>query len=400
MGFAFEIGGESSVNIKVIGVGGGGGNAVNRMVAGGVRGIDFVAVNTDSQALKFSAATVKIQVGEKLTGGRGAGSKPEIGQKAVKESEDEIRKALEGANMVFITAGMGGGTGTGGAPVIAEIAREMGLLTVGIVTRPFGWEGKQRVQHAVEGINALKDKVDALIIIPNERLKLVSDQKITLQNAFEIADNVLRQAVQSISELITVPGLINLDFADVSTIMKDAGFAHMGVGRAAGKDKAAEAARMAIQSPLLETSINGARGVILNITGSPDIGLEEVEEAATMVQEAAHPDVHLIFGAAIDENLDDEVHITVIATGFENKPNLEPAAKPAAAPVVEEKPAPAPVVEAAPAPVAESAPAPVQEPAPAQQPVYTAPVQQPTYTAPTAETKNDPFEDILKLFKK
>ena len=420
MGFAFEIGGESSVNIKVIGVGGGGGNAVNRMVAGGVRGIDFIAVNTDSQALKFSAATVKIQVGEKLTGGLGAGSRPEIGQKAIKESEDEIRKALEGANMVFITAGMGGGTGTGGAPVIAEIAREMGLLTVGIVTRPFGWEGKQRVQNAVGGINALKDKVDALIIIPNERLKLVSEQKITLQNAFEIADNVLRQAVQSISELITVPGLINLDFADVSTIMKDAGFAHMGVGRAAGKDKAAEAARMAIQSPLLETSINGARGVILNITGSPDIGLEEVEEAATMVQEAAHPDVHLIFGAAIDENLDDEVHITVIATGFENKPSLEPAAKPA--PVVEE--APAPVVEAAPAPVVEEkpAPAPVQEPvvveldqaavanlytqaqatAPVQQPVQqpAAPVQQPAYTAPAAEAKADPFEDILKLFKK
>ena len=254
----------------------------------------------------------------------GAGSNPEVGRKAAQESEDEIKRILDGCNMVFITAGMGGGTGTGGAPVIAQLAKEMGILTVGVVTRPFNFESKVRVQQAALGISELKEQVDALVVIPNERLKLVSEQKITFQNAFEIADNVLRQAVQSISELITVPGLINLDFADVSTIMKNAGYAHMGVGRASGKEKAVEAAKMAIQSPLLETSINGARGVILNITGSPDLGLEEVEQAATMVQQAAHPDAHIIFGAAIDETLDDEIRITVIATGFDDKPKLIP----------------------------------------------------------------------------
>jgi len=324
MGFAFEVGVDTNVNIKVIGVGGGGGNAVNRMISGGLRGIDFIAINTDKQTLNFSAATVKLQVGEKLTKGLGAGSNPEVGRKAAQESEDEIKRILDGCNMVFITAGMGGGTGTGGAPVIAQLAKEMGILTVGVVTRPFNFESKVRIQQAALGISELKEQVDALVVIPNERLKLVSEQKITFQNAFEIADNVLRQAVQSISELITVPGLINLDFADVSTIMKNAGYAHMGVGRASGKEKAVEAAKMAIQSPLLETSINGARGVILNITGSPDLGLEEVEQAATMVQQAAHPDAHIIFGAAIDETLDDEIRITVIATGFDDKPKLVP----------------------------------------------------------------------------
>lgn len=317
MGFAIETGAESGVVIKVIGVGGGGGNAVNRMVGSGIKGIDFIAVNTDKQALNYSAADVKLQVGEKLTGGRGAGSKPEVGEKAARESEDEIRKLLEGSNMVFITAGMGGGTGTGGAPVIAELAKSMGILTIGIVTRPFTWEGKRRVEQASEGIAALKEKVDALVIIPNERLKLVSEQKITLQNAFEVADSVLLQGVQSISELITVPGIINLDFADISTVMTDAGYAHMGTGRASGKEKAMEAAKMAIRSPLLETSIDGAKRVIINITCSPDISLEEVEDAATMVQQAAHPDVHLIWGAAIDDTLEDEVRIAVIATGFE-----------------------------------------------------------------------------------
>lgn len=317
MGFAIETGAETGVVIKVIGVGGGGGNAVNRMVSSGVKGIDFIAVNTDRQALNFSAADVKLQVGEKLTGGRGAGSKPEIGEKAAKESEDEIRRLLQGANMVFITAGMGGGTGTGGAPVIAEIAKEMGILTIGIVTRPFSWEGKKRIEQASQGIAALKEKVDALVIIPNERLKLVSEQKVTLKNAFEIADSVLLQGVQSISELITVPGIINLDFADISTVMTDAGYAHMGVGRASGKEKAMEAAKMAIKSPLLETSIDGAKRVIINITCSPDISLEEVEDAATMVQQAAHPDVHLIWGAAIDDSIEDEVRLSVIATGFE-----------------------------------------------------------------------------------
>ncbi|MBQ7087990.1 MAG: cell division protein FtsZ [Clostridia bacterium] len=319
MGFEFDTGVESNVNIKVIGVGGAGGNAVNRMITSGLRGIDFIAINTDKQALDYSASTIKLQIGEKITKGLGAGSNPEIGCKAAQESEDDIRALLEGSNMVFITAGMGGGTGTGGAPVVAKIAKEMGVLTVGVVTKPFSFEGRKRTDHAVMGINNLKENVDALIIIPNDRLKLVSTQKITFQNAFEIADGVLRQAVQSISELITVPGLINLDFADVCTVMKDAGYAHMGMGRAGGKDKAEVAANMAIQSPLLETSIAGARGVLINITGSPDIGLDEIDVAASLVREAAHPDAHIIFGAAIDDNLEDEVHITVIATGFDEK---------------------------------------------------------------------------------
>jgi len=319
MGFEFDTGVESNVNIKVIGVGGAGGNAVNRMITSGLRGIDFIAINTDKQALDYSASTIKLQIGEKITKDLGAGSNPEIGCKAAQESEDDIRALLEGSNMVFITAGMGGGTGTGGAPVVAKIAKEMGILTVGVVTKPFSFEGRKRTDHAVMGINNLKDNVDALIIIPNDRLKLVSTQKITFQNAFEIADGVLRQAVQSISELITVPGLINLDFADVCTVMKEAGYAHMGMGRAGGKDKAEVAANMAIQSPLLETSIAGARGVLINITGSPDIGLDEIDVAASMVREAAHPDAHIIFGAAIDDNLEDEVHITVIATGFDEK---------------------------------------------------------------------------------
>lgn len=319
MGFEFDTGVESNVNIKVIGVGGAGGNAVNRMIISGLRGIDFIAINTDKQALDYSASTIKLQIGEKITKGLGAGSNPEIGCKAAQESEDDIRAMLEGANMVFITAGMGGGTGTGGAPVVAKIAKQMGILTVGVVTKPFSYEGRKRVEHALMGIGNLKENVDALIVIPNDRLKLVSTQKITFQNAFEIADGVLRQAVQSISELITVPGLINLDFADVCTVMRDAGYAHMGMGRASGKDKAEVAANMAIQSPLLETSISGARGVLVNVTGSPDIGLDEVEVAATMVQQAAHPDAHIIFGAAIDETLEDEIHITVIATGFDER---------------------------------------------------------------------------------
>ncbi len=324
MSFAFEFGGENVVAIRVIGVGGGGGNAINRMISSGVRGVDFIAINTDKQVLNFSSATIKQQIGEKITKGLGAGSNPEIGRKAAQESEDEIRKLLDGATMVFITAGMGGGTGTGGAPIIAQVAKDMGILTVGVVTRPFLYEGKQRIEQANMGISDLKEKVDALVVIPNERLKHVSEQKITLVNAFEIADNVLCQAVQSISELMTVPGLINLDFNDVATIMRNAGYAHMGVGRASGKDKAAAAARMAIESPLLETSINGARGVLLNITGAADMGFDEVEQAATMVQEAAHPEAHIIFGAAIDESMDDEIRITVVATGFDSKPTVLP----------------------------------------------------------------------------
>ncbi len=320
MGFEFEMDYDSVVNIKVIGVGGGGNNAVNRMVTSGLQGVEFIAINTDKQALNRSEASVKIQVGTKLTKGQGAGSRPEIGRKAAEESREDITKALEGADMVFITAGMGGGTGTGGAPVVAQIAREMGILTVGVVTRPFGFEGKKRMEQANAGIDQLKENVDSLIVIPNERLKYVSDQKISFKNAFEIADNVLHQAVASISELITVPGLINLDFADVTSIMKGAGFAHMGVGSAAGKDKAEEAAKMAIQSPLLESSINGAHGVILSVIGSEDIELDEIEQAASMIQAAAHPDAHIIFGASISEDADDEIRVVVIATGFDNPP--------------------------------------------------------------------------------
>ena len=321
MGFEFEQGLDNVVNIKVIGVGGGGGNAVNRMVENGVQGVEFVSINTDMQALNYSQATTKIQIGEKLTKGQGAGANPEIGRKAAEESKDQIAAALANTNMVFITAGMGGGTGTGAAPVVAQIARELGILTVGVVTRPFAFEGKKRLEQALSGIEELNKNVDSLVIIPNERLKYVSEQKITFKNAFEIADGVLRQAVKNISELITVPGFINLDFADVTSVMKDAGYAHIGTGRAAGKDKAAEAARMAISSPLLETSIDMAHGVIVSVIGSDDIGLDEVETAAIMVQQAAHPDAHIIFGAFIDDTMDDEIRVVVIATGFDNIPN-------------------------------------------------------------------------------
>ena len=319
MAFAMDTGVENVVSIKVIGVGGGGNNVVNRMVTSGVKGVDFVAVNTDKQALNSSAASYKIQIGEKLTGGKGAGSNPEVGRKAAEESRNQMAKALESTDMVFITAGMGGGTGTGAAPVVAEIAREAGVLTVGVVTKPFGFEGRKRMAQAEQGIEELRSKVDSLVIIPNERLKYATDQKITFANAFAIADDVLRQAVQSISDLIRDTGFINLDFADVTAIMKDAGLAHMGVGRAAGKGKAEEAARMAISSPLLETSINGAKGVLINVTGSMDIGLEEVEQAATLVQQAVHPDALTIFGATFDETLDDEIRVTVIATGFDEE---------------------------------------------------------------------------------
>ena len=317
MAFGFDAGPDQVVNIKVIGVGGGGNNVVNRMVKSGTRGVDFVAVNTDKQALNVSSATYKIQVGEKLTGGKGAGSNPEVGRKAAEENRSQIAKALEDTDMVFVTAGMGGGTGTGGAPIVADVAREQGILTVGVVTKPFAFEGRRRMEQAERGIEELRSKVDSLVIIPNERLKHATDQKITFANAFEIADDVLRQAVQSISDLIKNTGFINLDFADVTAIMKDAGFAHMGVGRAAGKNKAEEAARIAISSPLLETSINGAKGVLLNITGSEDIGLEEVETAAELVRQAANPDANIIFGAAFDETMEDEIRVTVIATGFD-----------------------------------------------------------------------------------
>ena len=347
MAFGLETGPENVVNIKVVGVGGGGNNVVNRMVRSGAQGVDFVAVNTDKQALNASSANYKIQIGEKLTGGKGAGSNPDVGRKAAEESRNQMAKALESTDMVFITAGMGGGTGTGAAPVVAEIARESGVLTVGVVTKPFGFEGRRRMTQAEQGIEELRQKVDSLVIIPNERLKYATDQKITFANAFEIADDVLRQAVQSISDLIRDTGFINLDFADVTTVMKDAGLAHMGVGRAAGKGKAEEAAKMAISSPLLETSINGAHGVLINVTGSMDIGLEEVEQAASLVQDAVHPDAVTIFGATFDESLEDEIRVTVIATGFaENQPQeAQPAAAqqpaaPAAQPAAAAQPAP------------------------------------------------------------
>ena len=319
MAFGLETGPENVVKIKVIGVGGGGNNVVNRMVRTGARGVDFVAVNTDKQALNVSAATYKIQIGEKLTHGQGAGSDPEVGRKSAEESRNQIAKALEDTDMVFITAGMGGGTGTGAAPVVAETAHDLGILTVGIVTKPFAFEGKRKMSMAEQGIANLMMHVDSLIVIPNERLKLISQEKITLMNAFEAADNVLRQGVESISSLINVPAFINLDFADVRSIMKDAGFAHMGVGVAKGAGKAENAAKAAISSPLLETSIAGARGVIINITSSPDIGLDDVETAASMITQSAHPDANIIWGTAFDENLSDEMRVTVVATGFDNK---------------------------------------------------------------------------------
>ena len=338
MPFQFDNEQDQVVQIKVIGVGGGGGNAVNRMVQDNVQSVEFVTVNTDKQALNRSKATHKIIIGEKITRGQGAGSKPEIGQRAADESREEICAALKGTDMVFITAGMGGGTGTGAAPIIAQVAKEMGILTVGIVTKPFAFEGKKRMVQAEEGIAALCEHVDSLVVIPNERLKYASEERITLLNAFMIADDVLRQGVQSISDLILLPGLVNLDFADVTTIMRDAGYAHMGVGRATGKDKAVHAANMAISSPLLETSISGAKGVIINITSSPDIGLEEVEQASAMIAEAAHEDANIIWGAAFDENMQDEMSVTVIATGFESHHGsaVPAATKEEATPVQEE----------------------------------------------------------------
>ena len=363
MAFGMDMGPDSVVNIKVIGVGGGGNNVVNRMVRTGTKGVDFIAINTDKQALSVSAATYKIQIGEKLTNGQGAGSDPEVGRKSAEENRNQISKALEDADMVFITAGMGGGTGTGAAPIVADIAKELGILTVGVVTKPFRFEGMRRMKQAEGGINELRNKVDSLVIIPNERLKLATDQKITMLNAFEIADDVLQQAVQSISDLIKNTGFINLDFADVSAVMKDAGRAHMGVGRAAGKNKAEEAAKMAISSPLLETSINGAKGVLINVTGSMDIGLEEVETAANLVQEAAHPEANIIFGAAFDDTLEDELRVTVIATGFDEKEEQSAAAPAAAASSKPFTSAGARVEEQRAAGAAQpAAPAPAQEP--------------------------------------
>ncbi len=319
MAFELDDNISSGVNIKVIGVGGGGGNAVNHMIASNVRGVDFVVINTDKMPLVHSNAANKIPIGEKITKGHGAGANPEIGAQSAEESIDEIKNAISGADMIFLTAGMGGGTGTGAAPVVARIAREMNILTVGIVTKPFAFEGKRRMTQAEAGIANLRDYVDSLVIIPNERLKQVSERPITMMNAFEAADDVLKHGVQSISELINIPGYINLDFADVTAVMKDAGYAHMGIGSATGKDKAELAAKAAISSPLLETSISGAKGILISITASPDIGIDEVDLASNMIASEAHEDANVIWGVVFDPTLEDQMDITIIATGFENK---------------------------------------------------------------------------------
>ena len=304
------------VQIKVVGVGGGGGNAINRMVDAGVKGVEFIAINTDKAALLKSKANQKIQIGDKTTSGMGAGGNPDNGRAAAEESRDEIAASIKDADMIFITAGMGGGTGTGAAPIVAAVAKELGVLTVGIVTKPFAFEGKKRMNQAESGIAALREHVDSLVVIPNERLKFVSEEKITFKNAFDIADDVLRQGVQSISELINVTALVNLDFADVCSIMSDAGYAHLGVGIATGRDKAEQAARAAINSPLIETSMDNARGVIISITGSADIGLEEVEIASSIISDMAHPDATIIWGAQLDDKLEDTIRVTVVATGL------------------------------------------------------------------------------------
>ena len=407
MAFVLDEEMQNVTNIKVIGVGGGGGNAVNRMVESGLSGVEFVAMNTDQQALLNSKATQKVQLGAKLTKGRGAGADPEIGQRAAEESKDEISNALKGAQMVFITAGMGGGTGA--APVVAETAHDLGILTVGIVTKPFAFEGKRKMSLAEQGIASLMMHVDSLIVIPNERLKLISQERITLMNAFEAADNVLRQGVESISSLINIPAFINLDFADVRSIMKDAGFAHMGVGVAKGAGKAENAAKAAISSPLLETSIAGARGVIINITSSPDIGLEDVETAASMITQSAHPDANIIWGTAFDERLSDEMSITVVATGFESTPEVD---EPIQAHVDAKRGvAPAPAVQPVEAPAQAEVAQPAQRTAAPQQdinPVMPNPIFTQSFDAQPAakqapaeeEDDGDYFDDLLSILNK
>ena len=396
MEFDFEQVYDSGVSIKVIGVGGGGNNAVNRMISTNIRGVEFVAINTDSQVLDSSCAAKKIIIGDKVTRGKGAGANPEIGKKSAEESIEDIRAVLEGAHMVFITAGMGGGTGTGAAPVVAKAAKEMGILTVGIVTKPFRFEGAKRMLQAEAGISELSKYVDSLIVIPNERLKQVEDTKITLANAFEIADDVLRRGVQSVSELINVPGFVNLDFADVTTIMKNAGYAHMGVGRAKGTDKAQLAAMAAISSPLLETSIAGATGVLVSITASEDIQLDEVEIASQMIHEEAHPDATIIWGAAFDPTLVDEIKVTIIATGFidstgktnEGAVQRKPLTNVYETPVAEP-------VEVKPQPVVEEKPVEVA-PVVTTAPVVTEPVATRIEATVVSAPEKNPLEDNLK----
>ena len=392
MEFDFEQIYDSGVNIKVIGVGGGGNNAVNRMISTNIRGVEFIAVNTDSQVLDTSCAAKKLVIGDKITRGKGAGSNPEVGKRSAEESIEAVRDAIQGADMVFITAGMGGGTGTGAAPVIAKAAKEMGILTVGIVTKPFSFEGRRRYAQAEAGIAELSKFVDSLIVIPNERLKQVEDTHITLANAFEIADDVLRRGVKSVSELINVPGFVNLDFADVSAIMKNAGFAHMGVGAAKGSDKAQLAAMAAISSPLLETSIAGATGVLISITASEDIQLDEVDIASQMIHEEAHPDANIIWGANFDPTLEDEMRITIIATGFDRVKAAE-AAEQAIAKNKQEEPAKE---------TAEYVPSfAVSEPAPAPAPSISLSVSEPEFTpytpvTPAAPVKEQPVKIVTE----
>ena len=318
-----NVGTDDTAVIKVIGVGGAGNNAVNRMVDSGIEGVEFVAINTDRQALMLSKAGTKIQIGEKITRGLGAGANPDIGAQAAEESKQEISDAIKGADMVFVTSGMGGGTGTGAAPIVAGIAKEMGILTIAVVTKPFTFEGKKRMNQAERGIESLKGKVDTLVVIPNDKLLQIIDRKTTMMEAFKMADDVLRQGVQGISDLIKVPGLVNLDFADVKTIMLNTGMAHMGIGRASGENRAEDAAKQAIQSPLLETTIEGARGVIINVTGGENLGLHEVNTAAELVQRSVDPEANIIFGAVIDKSLDEDIVITVIATGFDKEPGAK-----------------------------------------------------------------------------
>ncbi len=378
MAHSVETGPENVVTLKVVGIGGAGNNVVNRMVSSGTSGVEFIAVNTDKQALSMSTADQKIQIGEKLTHGQGAGSDPSVGQKAAEESRNELAKCMEDADMVFITAGMGGGTGTGAGPIVADIAKESDILTVGVVTKPFGFEGSKRMKRAMEGIDELLGKVDSLLVIPNDRLKYATDQKVTFANAFEIADEVLHEAVTSISGLIKNTGFINLDFADVCTIMRGAGYAHMGVGHAVGKGKAEDAAQMAISSPLMETSINGAHGVLINITGSEDMGLEDVETAANLVQAAAHPDANIIFGATFDNTMEDEIRVIVIATGFDQDSPTVKAVNTAHA----SAPAPAPVEERR-----ENLFSQATERAESQK-----------EEAPVETAEEDPFDSIFKIF--
>ncbi len=366
--------GENFAQIKVIGVGGGGGNAVNRMINEGLGGVEFISINTDNQALMLAKAKTRVRIGDKLTRGLGAGGNPEIGRKAAEESSDELYEVLRGADMIFIACGMGGGTGTGASPVVAQIAKELGALTIGVVTRPFSFEGTRRQQSAEQGIEALKSQVDTLIVIPNDRLLQIADKRASLQQAFSLADDVLRQGIQGISELITVPALINLDFADVRTIMSEGGAALMAVGKANGDDRARKAAESAISSGLLDVTIDGARGILFNITGGPNLSLFEVNEAAAIIKESAHPEVNLIFGAQIDENMGDELRITVIATGFEQsraqrkmEAQLQPRqpARPVQQPQQQQAPRP---VQQQPTSLPQEQPYAPPQPRPAQQP--------------------------------